>query len=94
MSPERAGYASMERTRSFHEEGGERGGVLRKYSRTFFERFHAQLPVLVDELRRSMEPEIGVTCDESQGGWCGRRGGCLLTLLGHRYCFGGLRGEL
>lgn len=29
MSPERAGYASMERTRSFHEEGGkgkEEGG--------------------------------------------------------------------
>lgn len=52
---------------------GER--VLRKYSRTFFERFHARLPVLVDELSRSMEPEIGVTCDESQGG-CGCRGGC------------------
>lgn len=96
MSPERAGYASMERTRSFHEEGGkgeEEGGwrVLRKYSRTFFERFHARLPVLVGELSRSMEPEIGVTCDESQGG-CGCRGGCLLTLRGHRYCFGGLGG--
>ena len=46
----------------------------------------------VDELSRSMEPEIGVTCDESQGG-CGCRGGCLLTLRGHRYCFGGLRAE-
>lgn len=98
MSPERAGYASMERARSFHEEGGKRGGeggsyvsIPGRFSSVSTRNFRCSSTNSPGQWNRrlalrAMKVKEGVDVGVDVGG-------CLLTLRGHRYCFGGLRGE-